>query len=110
MDQIELLDKNVQTRLQAIYKHYLIKFVWPNVLYDRALERKDEFAVLRREFALIIQKLWENIYDVDYIEDTSFTAQTKYGKVWHHKSHKMDIVVPLKRPQIGLYLVRAVTQ
>ena len=88
-----------RTRLRRIYITKKIAYGRPDVLYDRALERKQELDCQRATFAKQLFDLLNSNANVIYIDETSFHVQTKPLKTWQYRDSKLQVQTPLKRPK-----------
>ena len=88
-----------RTRLRSIYKKAKIAYGRPDVLYDRALERKEELTAARAAFARKLIGMLQQNANIIYIDETSFHVQTKPLKTWQYRDAKLQVQTPISRPR-----------
>ena len=87
-----------RTRLKSIYKRAKIAYGRPEVLYDRALEHKEELTAARAAFARRLLGMLEQNANVIYIDETSFHVQTNELMTWQYRDAKLQVQTPISRP------------
>jgi hypothetical protein len=88
-----------RTRLKSIYKCAKITYGCPELLFDRALERKEELTAVRAALKRRLLGMLEQKANVICIDLTSFHVQTKPLKTWQYRDAKLQVQTPIYRPR-----------